>query len=164
MFESQIWRALSQFSSDRLVFVESESKKIGNLRVPEKLMLHMRLSPCLRIDISTDERVKLLIEDYPHLVRDTGQLLAQLEHLTPLHGHEKIRGWRALAESGDIPALVKALLEDHYDPAYLKSIGRNFEGYKNAVVVGMPDITAASFSVAAAGLTTRLEASGPEFT
>lgn len=149
MFESRIWDTMRQFTTDRVVFVESESKKIGNLRVPEQLMESIRASGCIRIGISTAHRVQLLIEDYPHLASNTAQLMAQLEHLTPLHGREKIAAWRALAESGDIPALVEALLTGHYDPAYLKSIDRNFNGYRNAQVVDMPDISAASFVAAA---------------
>jgi len=137
-----------------VVFVESESKKIGNLRVPERLMEAIRASACICIGISTEHRVQLLMEDYPHLVTDTAQLMSQLEHLVPLHGKEKIAGWRALAESGDIPALVKALLTEHYDPAYLKSIDRNFKGYRNALVVEMPDIASAAFASAAESLIT----------
>lgn len=152
MFESRIWNTLRHFSPKRGVFVESESKKIGNLRVPEKLMDAIRASSCIRIEISTRLRVQLLIEDYPHLVSDTAQLMSQLEHLTPLHGREKIGRWRVLAESGDIPALVEALLTEHYDPAYLKSIDRNFSSYRNALAVDMPDISAAAFASAAKAL------------
>ncbi len=152
MFESRIWDTLRKFAPERVVFVESESKKIGNLRVPEKLMDAIRASACIRIDISTQHRVQLLIEDYPHLVSDTEQLMSQLTHLTPLHGHEKIARWRSLAESGDISALVEALLTEHYDPAYLKSIDRNFSGYRNALRVEMPDIGAAAFFSAASAV------------
>ena len=152
MFESRIWDTLRHFSPERAIFVESESKKIGNLRVPEKLMALIRASDCIRIDISTRLRVQLLIEDYPHLVSDTAQLMSQLEHLTPLHGREKISRWRALAESGDISALVDALLTEHYDPAYLKSIDRNFRAYRNALTVDMPDISPAAFMSAAKAL------------
>lgn len=149
MFESRLWDTLRQFTTDRVVFVESESKKIGNLRVPETLMASIRAAACLRIDISTAHRVQLLIGDYPHLATNTAHLMAQLEHLTPLHGRDKITGWRSLAESADIPALVEALLTEHYDPAYLKSIERNFSGYRQAMVVEMPDISAAAFRSAA---------------
>lgn len=150
MFESRIWNTLRHFTSERTVFVESESKKIGNLRVPDQLMESIRASACLRINISTAHRVQLLMEDYPHLVTNTSQLMAQLEHLTPLHGRERITAWRTLAESGDIPSLVEVLLTEHYDPAYLKSIDRNFVGYRGALVVSMPDISAATFTSAAA--------------
>ena len=152
MFESQVWQTLRQFHPERQVFVESESKKIGNLRVPEKLMEVIRASACIRINISDANRVQLLIEDYPHLAADITQLMSQLEHLTPLHGRDKISAWRALAESGNIPQLVETLLTQHYDPAYLKSINRNFSGYHDALQVNLMDISAAAFASAAATL------------
>lgn len=152
MFESRLWDALRNFSPDRVIYVESESKKIGDVRVPEVLMLKMRSSPCVRMQLSTADRVKLLIEDYPHLVDDTGLLAQQLSHLIPLHGHEKIGAWRALAESGHTAALVEALLVEHYDPAYLRSIERNFVGYRDARVLEMAGIAAQDFDAAANAL------------
>ena len=145
MFESRLWSALNSFSSDRVVYVESESKKIGDLRVPEALMTRMRSSPCVRLETRTADRVKLLIEDYPHLVTDCALLGRQLSHLAPLHGHENIRSWQTLAESGDTPALVEALLTEHYDPAYLRSIERNFIGYREGRVIDLPGIDDVSF-------------------
>jgi tRNA 2-selenouridine synthase len=128
--------------------VESESKKIGDVRVPELLMEKIRSSECVRLTLDTSERVKLLLEDYPHLSRDTDQLMALLSHLTPLHGHTKMRQWQSLAQSNNISTLVESLLVEHYDPAYLKSIERNFENYANGIVVAMPNITTASFEQA----------------
>ena len=149
LFESRIWNVLRHFSTDRIILVESESKKIGNVRVPEVLMQKMRSSTCIRLTLDTSERVKLLLEDYPHLSSDTERLMALLSHLTPLHGHTKMRQWQSLAQSNDISTLVESLLVEHYDPAYLKSIERNFENYANSTVVSMPDITAATFELAA---------------
>ena len=149
MFESRLWQALRGFSSQRVVYVESESKKIGDLRVPDKLMERMRASPCIRVDLSVANRVKLLIEDYPHLVTDTGLLGRQLAHLVPLHGKERIDEWMALADAGKTEALVEALLVEHYDPAYLRSIERNFTGYRNANVLSLEGIAEADFALAA---------------
>lgn len=149
MFESRLWQALRSFSPQRVIYVESESKKIGDLRVPDTLMQCMRASPCIRIDLSVAHRVRLLMEDYPHLVHDIGLLGRQLAHLTPLHGHQRIRDWMALAEAGNTAALVEALLVEHYDPAYLRSIERNFTAYRDAQVIELQDIGDADFTAAA---------------
>lgn len=149
LFESRIWNELRYCLPNQLILVESESKKIGNLRVPELLMQKIRSSECIRLNIDTSDRVKLLMEDYPHLTNDSERLIALLAHLTPLHGHEKMRQWQALAQSGAIDTLVESLLVEHYDPAYLKSIGRNFKNYEAGMVVDMPDISSASFERAA---------------
>ena len=152
MFESRIWQVLRSLSADRVIYVESESKKIGDLRVPEKLMEKIRASVCVRLDISMQDRVALLIEEYPHLVTDTALLGEQLGHLTQLHGREKINAWMGLAESGQTAALVQALLTDHYDPAYLRSIERNFIHYREARGLKLENIEEAAFVTAAQSL------------
>ncbi|MGB4347155.1 MAG: tRNA 2-selenouridine(34) synthase MnmH, partial [Burkholderiaceae bacterium] len=53
MFESRIWQTLRHYSPEQVVFVESESKKVGNLRVPERLMEKMRSSPCIALTTAT---------------------------------------------------------------------------------------------------------------
>lgn len=152
MFETRIWQALRKFTPERVVYVESESKKIGDLRVPEALMEKMRASPCVRLQTSTADRVRLLVEDYPHLVSDSELLGRQLAHLIPLHGHEKINRWLSLAESGNTAALVEALLVEHYDPAYLRSIDRNFTDYRTARLLELPGIAVEDFTSAAKAL------------
>jgi tRNA 2-selenouridine synthase len=149
MFETRLWQTLRRFTSDRVVYVESESKKIGDLRVPAALMDRIRSAQCVQVQLPTNDRVKLLIEDYPHLVSDTELLVSQLSHLTQLHSKEKIHRWQSLAETGEIAALVETLLVEHYDPAYLRSIEKNFAGYINSRVLTMPGIEETDFLAAA---------------
>ncbi len=152
MFESRLWDALRRLSPARVVYVESESKKIGDLRVPDKLMDHIRRADCVRVDTTVADRVALLIEDYPHLVNDTVLLGSQLQHLVPLHGHEKINRWMQLAGAGQTAAMVEALLVEHYDPAYLRSINRNFIRYADARPLALAGIDDADFVAAARSL------------
>lgn len=125
-FESTIWSALSHFDPKRPVFVESESKKIGALRVPEALMIAMRASPCVRLDVPLSARVQLLTEDYAHFLQDPEDINSQLAHLSALRGKEMVSAWQALANQHDWPQLVTQLLEQHYDPAYLNSLSTNY--------------------------------------
>jgi tRNA 2-selenouridine synthase len=151
-FESAIWETLRHFDPARMVFVESESKKVGNLRVPEALIEKMRSSSCLSLTLSQADRVKLLMQDYAHFVRDPGALNSQLDCLISLHGREKIQQWQAMAVSGQTESLVDALLRIHYDPAYTRSIERNFAQFANAQHLELPDISENSFRMAARNL------------
>jgi tRNA 2-selenouridine synthase len=148
-FETSIWDRLRRFDPALPVFVESESRKVGSLRVPGALMERMRASPCIAMQVSRENRVKLLIEDYQHFACNAPALNAQLEFLTQLHGRERIERWQAMANAGEMPALVDELLVDHYDPAYLKSIHRNFVQYDKAIPLALPDISPESFVAAA---------------
>jgi tRNA 2-selenouridine synthase len=125
-FESAIWAALSRFDPARPVFVESESKKIGAVRVPDALIAAMHASPCIRLEVPLAARVRLLTEDYVHFLHDPETIKHQLGYLTALRGSETIAAWQALASRQAWPELVTALLEQHYDPAYLKSLARNY--------------------------------------
>jgi len=112
----------------------------------------MRASPCISLTLSRPNRVRLLTQDYSHFVREPASLNAQLEHLVLLHGRAKIASWHAMADGGQMAELVDELLVEHYDPAYLKSIDRNFAQFKDARVLELGDIGAADFVQAARAL------------
>src|SRR5260221_8347273 len=61
MFDSLVWSALKRFEPARPVFVEAESKKIGQLQVPARLLERMREGECLRLEVPAAERVRFLI-------------------------------------------------------------------------------------------------------
>jgi tRNA 2-selenouridine synthase len=149
MFDSRIWDKLRGFDPAKPVFVESESKKVGNLRVPDVVMERMRASPCISLTLSRPNRVRLLIEDYHHFMDDPALLNAQLDHLVQLHGRAKIDAWHEMANRGQMAELVDQLLVDHYDPAYLRSIDRNFARFGEARVLELGDIAEADFVRAA---------------
>jgi len=152
MFESRLWDKLRHFDPKRPVFVESESKKVGNLRVPDAVMARMRASPCIAVNLSRPNRVRLLMEDYEHFARNADALNGQLDHLVQLHGRAKIDAWHALANEGAMPELVDQLLVEHYDPAYLRSIDRNFTQYAQAQALDLNDIAPEDFVAAAKAL------------
>ena len=153
MFESLVWHALNNFDVAKPVFVESESKKIGNLRTPEALIEAMWASDCLRLDTATALRVPMLIQEYDHFVRDSAALGAQLDCLVTLHGHERINAWKAMSVAGDIETLVRELLECHYDPAYTRSIFSHYPRLEQGLHLTVAQDSDAEFERLAAQLT-----------
>jgi tRNA 2-selenouridine synthase len=131
-FDTLVWDQLRRFDAARPVFVESESRKVGNLAVPEALIERMRASPCLRLDLADDERVALLLEDYDFFVREPALFCERLDALAELRGKAVVLGWQAEVAAGRIEGVVRELLLKHYDPGYAASIARNFSGYATA--------------------------------
>ena len=144
-FETLLWAALSQFDPARPVYVESESKKVGNLRVPDALIEKMRAARCFRLEADESTRVALLLDDYAHFVADPAALAAKLDLLRDLHGQERIEQWRSHLEAGRWAPLVSDLLASHYDPAYRRSLARNYRDAATATPVEVRDISAAGF-------------------
>jgi len=138
-FDTLIWDALRQFFPDRNVFVESESKKVGNLSVPDALVNAMRASACLNLTLPDDERVALLLEDYDYLVRDVSYFCNRLAVLSALRGHAVVHQWQAQARAGEFTAVVQDLLSSHYDPAYRESMQRNFAQFVDAKTIAPTD-------------------------
>ncbi len=128
-YDSLIWAALKSFDVSRPVYIESESKKVGNVAIPEGLITAMRTAPCLQLDLSEDERVALLLEDYDFFVKDIAFFCDRLGALTQARGKEVVTSWQTRARSGDVASVVRELLTGHYDPVYLQSMKRNFAHY-----------------------------------
>ena len=128
-FDTLVWNQLRSFDAGRPVFVESESKKVGNVAVPTALIEAMRASPCLNLVLSDEQRVQLLMEEYDFFVQNGEQFCERLSALKESRGSALVTKWQAQVRSGDIRPVVQELLTLHYDPVYLQSMRRNFKGF-----------------------------------
>jgi tRNA 2-selenouridine synthase len=126
LFETRIWDALRRFDPGRPIWVESESKKVGDLQVPQGLIQQMRAAPCVWLELALESRVRLLLEDYQHFVDDTDVLCRRLDALRVLRGNDQVNAWQESARDGSVASVVRDLLVRHYDPNYLQSMRRNF--------------------------------------
>jgi tRNA 2-selenouridine synthase len=124
--ESSIWWQLKQFDPAQPVYVESESRKIGKLRVPDSLLTAIRSGQSLWLEVSVEDRVGLLLEEYAHFLASPETLLTQIAHLASLRGHEMIERWTRLVRDKRWAEFVQDMLENHYDPAYRKSLAKNY--------------------------------------
>ena len=149
-FESAIWNALRRFDPARPVFVESESKRIGALCVPEALIHQMRASACLQLVVPQRLRVALLLEDYAHFFTQPDVLRHQLDCLVALRGHETVAAWHALIDAQDWRGLFNDLLVNHYDPAYSRSLNANYAESERGPSYVARDISCAGFDALAA--------------
>jgi len=145
-FDTLVWQALRQLDPARPVFIESESKKVGNVAVPTALIEAMHQSPCLNLVLSDVERVALLLEDYDFFVRDVESFCERLQVLAAFKGKLLVEGWQAQLRSGEITPVVQALLTQHYDPTYLASMRRNFSQFEKARVIAPADHSVAAMT------------------
>ena len=144
-FESELATALLRFEPRRPVYVESESKRIGTIQLPDALLNAIRSARCVRLDTPLPLRLELLKDDYAHYRADGNALAARLDHLAPLHGKKTVERWKAAASEGDWDTLVGELLAQHYDPTYQRAIERNFPRFGDAPVVAPANLDDAAF-------------------
>ncbi|MFZ4479529.1 MAG: tRNA 2-selenouridine(34) synthase MnmH [Rhodoferax sp.] len=156
-FDTLIWQTLRQFDPARPVFIESESKKVGNVALPPSLVEAMRASPCLNLVLPDHERVALLLEDYDFFVRDAELFCERLQVLTALLGKALVGEWQASVRAGEIEPVVRELLERHYDPGYQQSMRRNFQRFEGATVISPKDRSSAAMTMLAQQLSKETE-------
>ncbi len=131
-FDTLVWDRLRNFDPKHPVYVESESKKVGNVAVPLSLIEAMRESPCLNLSLPQAERVALLLEDYAFFTQDQDLFCHKLDALTQARGGEVVQRWKDCVRSNQIEVVVRELLSLHYDPVYLQSMQRNFSQFAKA--------------------------------
>jgi len=148
-FESQLCAALEGLDPSRPVFVESESRRIGSVQMPDALLAQMRMGRVLTLDTPLAQRVALLKDEYAHFLAEPARLGACLQPLTERHGKVTIARWQAMATAGDWDGLVAALLEAHYDPMYARSLARNFPSSRDAHVVEARTVSREAFAALA---------------
>jgi tRNA 2-selenouridine synthase len=152
-FDTAVWHALQAFDPARPVFVESESRKIGALAVPEALLLRMRAhGRCVFVTLPDNERVQLLLEEYGFFAQQTDRFCEHMTTLAELRGKDTVARWQAMARAGRWPEVFAELMQQHYDPLYLRSMSRNFAGMDSAQAVALADGGADALRAAAAHL------------
>jgi tRNA 2-selenouridine synthase len=125
-FDSLFVEKLRRFDPAQPIWVESESKKIGAIEVPTALLETMRGGRLFTLSTPMTERVALWREDYSHFERDLDAMMVQLRHLRPLIGGEECARWESLVAERRAPELFQRVMEAHYDPAYARSMRKNY--------------------------------------
>jgi tRNA 2-selenouridine synthase len=144
-FESALYEAFTGFDPAKPVFVESESRRIGRLQLPDALLAAMRDAPCIRLETAQPLRVAMLEADYDHLVQNDDEFATQLAPLAKLHGRAVIARWQAMIARGERQALAAELLDALYDPCYRRAMQHNVPRYRNAPVLRVSDASGDAF-------------------
>ena len=145
MFDSKIWEILRSFDMTKSVFVESESKKIGDIQVPDALICKMWTSDCVILKIDRCLRVELLLKDYLYFVNYPTKLLQSLQPLKRNLGKTVFLQWENLIKTNKMRDFVQQILEKHYDPAYDKSIKSHYKKLENALIIKVDKLKSHTF-------------------
>jgi tRNA 2-selenouridine synthase len=157
LFDSMLLRQLTEFDPAKPIWVEAESKKIGERQLPDALLAAMRGGLTIAVDAPMPQRVLLWREDYRHFEEDPAALITRLAYLRPLVGGEEFSEWQALAERREIVELFERLMRNHYDPTYRRSILRNYPAIDASPKVALDDLSAAGLMPVAQSMRAQFE-------
>ena len=122
-FETNLATLLANLDPNRPVVVEAESSKIGHINLPPQLWNAMVDAPKIMISAPILARATFLEQAYADVISDPADLEKRLKPLRNIRGHEVVDGWIDLLKAGKFHDLAAALMEQHYDAAYVKSRG-----------------------------------------
>jgi len=157
-FDTLLWQALCALDPARPVFVESESRRIGALQLPDALLSRMHRGRRLTLVTPLAQRVTLLKQDYAHFVTDAKRFRERMTPLAPLHGKATLARWEGFAAAGEWDILITELLERHYDPTYARSLERFVTAGRPEQRIDVKDASAEGFAALARDLLGDLEA------
>lgn len=162
-FETRLHDALSRLDPARPVVAEAESSKIGARVIPPSLWAAMSAAPVIEMTVPLAARVAHIVETYADIAADPAALDQALTRLPRHHAKTVIAEWREMAARGEIAEGAAALIEAHYDPAYLRTTQARDRPVLDRVAV--TDLTPAGLTAAAKAVMTALDAldagSGP---
>ena len=122
-FETQLFARLHELTDAKYIVLEGESRKIGNLHIPEKLYAQMRAANIFLIEADVERRVDIILNDYASYT--------SLEIITPkvMSISQKIGKAASnllveLYSEGNMREFVRILFEKYYDPLYVHSLNK----------------------------------------
>ena len=124
-FETRLAMSLAALDPGRVLLLEAESSKIGQINLPKGVWSAIKSAPRLRLAVPLAERAAYLARVYADITADTDRLQQVIDRLRPFHSAETIDGWQALARAGNFGPLAGALMAEHYDPRYEKHRARH---------------------------------------
>lgn len=122
-FESALAAALSACDPGLPIVLEAESSKIGKINLPPSLWAAMCDAPRIMVSADLEHRAAFLAATYGDVARNTESVRKRLRLLRRIRGHAVVDRWETLLDGAHFVDLARALMADHYDPAYAKSRG-----------------------------------------
>ncbi|MDP6294634.1 MAG: tRNA 2-selenouridine(34) synthase MnmH [SAR324 cluster bacterium] len=128
-FEALLVKKLSQLPEDLFLFVEGESRKVGQVFIPQSIANAMKSGILVLLKASLETRISRIVEEYNICDEQSIQQIDSiLQSLKVALGKVKVEQLRLWLKQGEIENIVHMLLVDYYDPRYQHAMsGYDFE-------------------------------------
>ncbi len=123
-FESYLFNNL-YYNNQQYVFIESESKRIGNINVPDVFIKSMENGLHILIQTSLYNRVENIYQSYIATKENNDDLVIKsIQHLKKRIGNTNVDSLTNKILVKDYKYVIEFLLNNYYDPLYKYSINK----------------------------------------
>jgi len=116
-FESLLFQKLKKLKNKRLVFVEGESHKIGNLFIPKNIFSEMNKGITVKIERSIEKRAEQIVKDY-FTHGEEEKIKKHILSLKQNIGKKTVNALLDLMDKKEYKKVSRILLEKYYDKRY----------------------------------------------
>ena len=122
-FEALVYETIKSRKSN-YVFVEGESKRIGNIIIPDYIYSSMEKGIHVLADADLDFRAGLIIKEYTNSENAVEEILSSLDSLERYISSKNIERYKDFVLKGEFEEVAKELMVKYYDPMYLNGINK----------------------------------------
>jgi tRNA 2-selenouridine synthase len=133
-YENLIAEQCRQLGTDRPIWVEAESRRVGTCRIPDELFLQMEAAPVLEVLRSLGERLDLLVEIYGEA--DRQELIVATQRIRKRLGGQRTQAAVEAIEQNDLRTAF-AIILDYYDRTYRYDLERRNQTIPQVDLVGL---------------------------
>ncbi len=123
MFESLLLKRIRDLDDADYIVLEGESRKIGDLYIPDRLLNILHNSPAILINASIERRIQVLLDEYNNGL-DTDEITSIVKSISNRIGKKNATLLIDLFNKGDLFEFTRLLLVKYYDPLYEHSMGK----------------------------------------
>jgi tRNA 2-selenouridine synthase len=128
MFDNLLLKKLEELNSEKYVFIEGESRRVGDLMIPTFLWKAMKNGTNIQITRGLPIRIKEMVKEYflnPKIVEEIKEISARLWKVI---SKKKKQEMLDFLENKDFESAAEILLIDYYDPLYAHTLNQvNFD-------------------------------------
>ncbi|HHY36496.1 MAG TPA: tRNA 2-selenouridine(34) synthase MnmH [Firmicutes bacterium] len=122
VFDALLWEQLQGLNSFPYLLVEAESRRIGQVFLPEFLFAAIGTGKRIKVVASLPVRVRRIVREYTDMGEaNMEETEAALDRLVKRLGKRLVAELKLLLREGNLTAFVEILLKEYYDPLYRKS-------------------------------------------
>ncbi len=125
MFENLMLQRLDQLNSEKFIIVEGESRRIGDVIIPDVVWKAMQHGIPVRVTRSIDRRAEEAAKEYIRSEEDVQKIKQITLSLSRVISNKQKQDIASLLDQKKYVNAIKILLEFYYDPLYSNTL-KNF--------------------------------------
>jgi tRNA 2-selenouridine synthase len=145
-FDAHLLTKLNRMKKSKWLLVEGESKRIGNIYLPEFLFQRMRTAPVIEVTCPVESRVERIARDYSPKSHEARMMMYRaLSRLGSKVSRTDLSELKQCLDNEDYTQFVNLVLAKHYDNIY----DHQLPGKEVLATINSGDIKMAAVEIAA---------------